>query len=322
MPSLFNRRISPIPSPNGGSGHGHSNAPPIPDQHQHYFQNDRYARNAGIGDRYSRGYGNVDQDRAELFAGHRPHDQADMTAEEEEEEIQTVKQDTKRLKEESVQSTRGALRIAHEAEEPARNVLLKLVDQSEKIANVERHFDRAKGSANRAQDKTDENEQLNRSIFRPTFAFSKQAKRLKEERRIADGHEHHDKVAFDVCATRSHIGMADANGKQPFRETEYLHGEGGGAQGGQSSTPEQQRACRAARAKYQFEATASDDDLEDELDDNLDEIHGVVRGLKGFAEVLGQELDGQNPRLQRISNNADRLDSDIERTTGRLGRIK
>lgn len=101
---------------------------------------DRYSRNASVGDAYSRGYGNVESDRAELFAGHQPaqpqrrfddtNDSELMTAEEEEEAVEGIKQDTRQLKQESVQSSRNALRIAREAEETARNTLLKLGDQS------------------------------------------------------------------------------------------------------------------------------------------------------------------------------------------------
>lgn len=101
---------------------------------------DRYARNAKVGDAYSRGYGNVESDRAELFPGsqttqrHHRFDNNDepelITAEEEEEAVEGIKQDTLQLKQESVQSSRNALRIAREAEQTARNTLLKLGHQS------------------------------------------------------------------------------------------------------------------------------------------------------------------------------------------------
>jgi hypothetical protein len=104
-------------------------------------ETDRFARNAAVGDKYSRGYGNVDNDRAELFAGHQPaqprrrfdpndNEPREMTAEDEDEEVEGIKQDTRQIKQDSVQSTRNALRIAREAEETARNTLLKLGDQS------------------------------------------------------------------------------------------------------------------------------------------------------------------------------------------------
>ncbi|CAE6507581.1 unnamed protein product [Rhizoctonia solani] len=302
-------------------------------------QNDRYARNAAVGDKYSRGYGNVDNDRAELFSGRQPTQPRrrydddengqprDRTAEEEEEEVEAIKQDTRQLKQESVQSTRNALRIAREAEETARNTLLKLGDQSEKIANTERHLDLAKGSTNRAEDKTDELKQLNRSIFRPVIVFNKDEKRRKQEQRIADRHEQErderENAAVDVRDSHNRIGRAATYGQRSGEgDDNYGEGEEGISSGRRNLAPEQQRARQTARARYQFEATASDDELEDELDDNLDEIHDVAKRLKALAVASGQELDTQNARLNKITNKTDQLDTKIVRATDRLKRIK
>ncbi|CAE6435596.1 unnamed protein product [Rhizoctonia solani] len=301
-------------------------------------QSDRYARNAAVGDKYSRGYGNVDNDRAELFAGRQPtqprrrYDDDDngqprqLTAEEEDEEVEGIKQDTRQLKQESVQSTRNALRIAREAEETARNTLLKLGDQSEKIANTERHLDLAKGSTNRAEDKTDELKQLNRSIFRPVIVFNKDEKRRKQEQRIADRHEQErlerEHSAVDVRDSHNRIGRAATYGQRSGGgDDNYGENEEGISSGRRNMPPEQQRARQAARARYQFEATASDDELEDELDDNLDEIHDVAKRLKALATASGQELDAQNARLNKITNKTDQLDTKIVRATDRLKRI-
>ncbi|CAE6428787.1 unnamed protein product [Rhizoctonia solani] len=311
-----------------------------PPPQQQPIQGDRYARNANVGDKYSRGYGNVDNDRAELFAGRQPtqprrrFDDDDngqprqRTAEEEEEEVEGIKQETRQLKQESVQSTRNALRIAREAEETARNTLLKLGDQSEKIANTERHLDLAKGSTNRAEDKTDELKQLNRSIFRPVIVFNKDEKRRKQEQRIADRHEQErlerENAAVDVRDTQNRIGRAATYGQRSGGEGDDNYGEGeeGISSGRRNLPPEQQRARQNARARYQFEATASDDELEDELDDNLDEIHDVAKRLKALAVASGQELDTQNARLNKITNKTDQLDTKIVRATDRLKRIK
>ncbi|KAF8686756.1 hypothetical protein RHS04_00019 [Rhizoctonia solani] len=305
-------------------------------------QTDRYARNANVGDKYSRGYADVDNDRAELFAGRQPTQprrrfddddngqQRQLTAEEEDEEIEGIKQDTRQLKQESVQSTRNALRIAREAEETARNTLLKLGDQSEKIANTERHLDLAKGSTNRAEDKTDELKQLNRSIFRPVIVFNKDEKRRKQEQRIADRHEQErferENAAVDVRDSHNRIGRAATYGQRSGDGGDDNYGEDaeGISSGRRNLPPEQQRARQAARSRYQFEATASDDELEDELGkyDNLDEIHDVAKRLKALAVASGQELDAQNARLNKITNKTDQLDTKIVRATDRLKRIK
>lgn len=46
-------------------------------------------------------------------------------------------------------------------------------------------------------------------------------------------------------------------------------------------------ARKEGRSKYQFEATASDDELEDELDDDLNETLDVTKRLKALAVASG-----------------------------------
>ena len=111
---------------------------------------DRYTRQNAVGDAYSRGQGNVDQDRNELFSGYRPPQGGSgrffddgpaaggrpgrrgtpPPGEENEEDVEGIKQDLRYLKQDSVNSTRNALRLAREAEETARNTIGKLGSQS------------------------------------------------------------------------------------------------------------------------------------------------------------------------------------------------
>ena len=103
---------------------------------------DRYNRSGGPNDAYSRGVRDLDQDRANLFAGATvPAARAggrtpggtsggrgqDEDEEEDEEAIQTK---TKELKQQSVMSVREGLRMMREAEETGKNTLLKLGTQS------------------------------------------------------------------------------------------------------------------------------------------------------------------------------------------------
>lgn len=139
----------------------------------------------------------------------------------------------------------------------------------EKIANTERHLDLADGSNNRAGDRTDELKQLNRSIFRPNLVFNKDAKRRREEQRISDRHElerlEREKAMPDVRDTRNRLGHATAYG-QPTAGGEDAYGEDEeGITVGRRLSPEQQAARQTARSRYQFEATASDDELEDKI---------------------------------------------------------
>ena len=105
---------------------------------------DKYNRNNPIGDRYTRGQGELDRDRNELFSGYNPEKAGSggrffdgplprrdpPPGEEDDDDVEGIKNQTRYVKQESVNSTRNALRLAREAEETARGTLGRLGDQS------------------------------------------------------------------------------------------------------------------------------------------------------------------------------------------------
>ncbi|KAE9401380.1 hypothetical protein BT96DRAFT_956563 [Gymnopus androsaceus JB14] len=146
---------------------------------------ENYNRSRGVGGVYSCGGADVEQDRSELFAGYNA--EKDPAPGEENEDDRS--QQTRFIKQESVNSSRNALRLAREAEETARNTLTRLGDKSERLENTERHLDISKGHSIRADDKTNEPKQLNRSIFRPVIVFNKDAKRVAQEAKVQARYE-------------------------------------------------------------------------------------------------------------------------------------
>jgi hypothetical protein len=309
---------------------------------------DRYQRNNAV-DVYSRGQGNLDNDRRELFSGHNPekastgrftYDGPTLSepapGEEKEEDVEGIKQQTRFVKQESVNSTRNALRMAREAEETARNTINRLGSQSgaseddhgggllcthhtiliaEKLANTERHLDVSKTHSQRAEDKTDELKQLNRSIFRPVIHFNKDSKRAAQESKIQERYEEErgerEKAMTDIRETQNRLGQASSYGRE---EAEV----GVGPNGRRTKTATQQALQQEQRKRYQFEANASDDELEDELDDNLDGISDVAKRLKALGMAMGQELDNQNNRIERIEEKTVNLDNRVFRNTERV----
>jgi len=311
---------------------------------------DKYSRSNGVGDVYSRGGAEVDKDRNELFSGYNPQKSGSSRffdgpqlgrepapGEENEEDVEGIKQQTRFVKQESVNSTRNALRMAREAEETARNTLTRLGDQSgmsnnypsvhptanffetEKLANTERHLDVSKGHSGRADDKTDELKQLNRSIFRPVITFNKDSKRAAQEAKVQarydEEREEREKAMLDIRNTQNRLGQAQTYG----REDEDQEVIGGGNIGrGRFKTADQLATRKEQRRRFQFEGNASDDEVEDELDDNLDEIGDMTKRLKALGTAMGQELDSQNSRIERIEGKTVGLDNKIFRNTERV----
>ncbi|KAI0936314.1 hypothetical protein AcV5_004484 [Taiwanofungus camphoratus] len=296
---------------------------------------DRYTKKDAIGDVYSRGRGDIDNDRNELFSGYQPGKSGSgrffndgsspgrepPPGEENEEDIEGIKQQLRFTKQESLSSTRNALRLAREAEETARGTVGKLAGQSEKLANTERLLDVSKGHSQRAEDRTDELKKLNRSIFRPVITFNKDAKRSAQEtkiqRRYEEEREEREKAMMDIRQTQDRLGRAATYGRQT---DEGIGGMPGAP--GRLKTQTELNMRKEQRKRYQFDATASDDELEDELEDNLDEISDVTKKLKALGTAMGQELDTQNDRVQRITEKTDHLDNRLFANTQRLNRIK
>jgi len=190
---------------------------------------------------------------------------------------------------------------------------------TEKLGNTERHLDVSKGHVNRVEDKQDELKQLNRSIFRPVIHFNKEGKRQAQEAKLLARHEEereeHEKAMMEVRDSQGRIGKGLAyRGRDDEDDEEGIGGYGSG----RFKPPVDQAKRKAERSRYQFEATASDDELEDELDDNLNEISDMTKRLKALGSAMGQELDNQNTRLDKMGGKVDGLDNKLQRGIQRV----
>ncbi|MCO5588280.1 hypothetical protein L7F22_042235 [Adiantum nelumboides] len=250
--------------------------------------------------------------------------QHERTAQEEEDdEVEAVKQQMRFTKQESLASTRNALRIARETEETASGTLLKLGEQSDKLANTERHLDMAKAHSSRADDNTSEINRLNRSIFRPNIGFNKKAKRDAEEARILNRHieerEEREAVREQALQSQNRVDQELSGiGAGRFGSGKFgLDRFGGGS--GKKEDPA--KAKMQQRSRFQFEATESDDELEDELDNNMDEIGQLSSRLNRLGKAMGTEINEQNQRIQRLGDKSTNLDTRIFAGTQKLERI-
>jgi protein transport protein SEC9 len=122
-----------------------------------------------------------------------------------------------------------------------------------------------------------------------------------------------EKGMLDIRETQNRLGQASAYGRRE-------EGDEVGPNGSRNKTGAQQALQREQRKRYQFEAAASDDELEDELDGNLDEISDVAKRLKALGSAMGQELDNQNNRIERIEEKTVNLDNRVFRNTERVRR--
>ncbi len=188
----------------------------------------------------------------------------------------------------------------------------------------------SKAHAARAEDNAKEIVALNRSIFRPNIQFDKKAKRAAEEARIVNRHveerEEREALRQEALQARNRVertlgapgsGVSKAD---RFGAGRFGIGKSSGGAGAAAADP--QATKLAQRSRYQFEATASDDELEDELDDNMDEIGRLAGKLHTLGVAMGNEIDQQNARITRLGEKTSTLDTKIYSGTQRMANIK
>ena len=204
---------------------------------------------------------------------------------EEEEDVEAVKQQIRFTKQESVSSTRNALRVAAQAEETGRATLARLGQQGERLYNTEKNLDVAATHNRVAEERARELKSLNRGMFVPHInnPMKSKSRAAAEEARILDRHQE-DRDERE--RTRQH----GYEGREFVDRT--LNGQAAG--------PAKTKMSLAERTKYQFEADESDDEKETEINNNLDQLAGITQRLHGLAVATGQEVSRQNTQIDGI----------------------
>ena len=266
-----------------------------------------------------RGYSNesVDVNRNALF-GNRPPPQTDASgrsriaysghgasnepdrfndyqqqAQDDEEDVEAIKQEIRFTKQESLSSTRNAIRIASEAEETGRNTLTRLGAQSEKLSGIERNLDVSAAHARIAEAKARELKTLNRSMFAVHVSnpFTSRSRAEDEERKIVERHEmereereRNRKYAYD-SAQRVNSALNKPGSGRRFNAKESKG-----------------RTGIVGRSAFSFEADEEDVHIEKDIDANLNTLSDITSRLKGLALATQTEIDAQNKKLDQIGD--------------------
>nr|GAT46193.1 protein transporter SEC9 [Mycena chlorophos] len=269
---------------------------------------DRYQRHNGVGDAYTRagnrGIAQLEQDRTELMGNNIPGAGARTQSSgrfmdgpdiDEEDDEEAIKQKTRVLKQESVASTQRSLRLAREAVETGNATMGRLERQTEQLAKVEHHLDMTKNHMKQADDKTEELRKLNRSIFIPAVTIDRSAEHAARELKTQQ--------RFEQRRTERQQSRKNS-------DSEQFSGTGTNSR----------FRTEGSRKKFQFDATASDDEMEDALDSNLDEILSMASQMKRLGTNMNAELDRQNGLLSQMEDSAGKLEGRIKLSTVQLDR--
>ena len=308
-------RSSPAPNPRYNSPYAQQNDPYARDPYaSRGYEPPTNSRSSSA----SRGYSNdpVDSNRNALF-GNRPppsllpqtdaygrsrspyaggfsnepdrFDEYQQQAQDDDEDIEAIKQEIRFTKQESLSSTRNAIRIASEAEETGRNTLSRLGVQSEKLSGVEKNLDVSAAHARIAEDKARELKKLNRSIFAVHVSnpLGRKARAEEEERKITERHEMEREER-------------ERNRKYAYESTQRVNNalNKPGNVGGKGAS----KSTITSRSIYSFEEDEEDIQMEKDIDANLNTLGDITSRLKGLALATKTEIEAQNTKLDQIAD--------------------
>jgi len=207
-------------------------------------------------------------------------DEGQLSAEEQEHDVQAMKQEIRFIKQEDVASTSNALHLALQAEESGRATLGRLGAQRERLENAERNMDIAAIHDQVAKEKIAE-----LKVARKMFGGLQPENPFKGARmdRLAVG-----RLRLEEEQRRASHGLN-------AREGTYA--------GQRVSTPPYLAVGDRRRTKssqYQFEADSEDEEMEERIHGNLESLSFASSRLKGLAIATQREVDDQLPRLDII----------------------
>ncbi|KAK6459739.1 uncharacterized protein RJT20DRAFT_5295 [Scheffersomyces xylosifermentans] len=227
----------------------------------------------------------------------------------EERAVDDTKQEIKFIKKESAASTRKTLSMAQQADASAINTMGVLGSQSERIYQAEQNLLLAETQSKIANQKANELQRLNRSIFIPAYGspFNKKTKLRQQEEMFRN-------------AKMEELSKKDENRKEMYNSEQRLKS---GMNNANSMGEMNYKGARNHHqiSRYQFEDDSEDDDIEDEIAGNLDQIDLFTRKLNTSAKTIGQEVDVQNKRLAVLEEYAEKVDVDVNRNTNKLSNI-
>ncbi|KAI8324255.1 hypothetical protein GQ54DRAFT_238583, partial [Martensiomyces pterosporus] len=239
----------------------------------------------------------------------------------EDEEVDFIKSRITKAKQETLDSTRNALRTLEQTEQVGVNTLTKLGEQTEQINRIDRTLEMTSLEAANSVEQTSKLRTLNKSIFhmhvKNPFSGRKRreaeiAKLEAEQERVRLAEERKTKNDFE---SRQRI--------QQFTDRNGPRGGYGGPAGQMTANGQilpGKGMSSSERSRYTFED--EDPEVEDEINDNLNQMSSALGRLKDLSLATRNELHAQDDPLKRITDTADKTSDNIGVARYNLGRIK
>ncbi|KAJ3412719.1 Protein transport protein S9 plasma membrane t-SNARE [Chytridiales sp. JEL 0842] len=226
---------------------------------------------------------------------------------------------TKKVQDDSLQTTRKALQKLTMAEQTAQGSLVKLNQQSEQLYNIEHRLDVADQHVKVSEAKTRELHSLNRFFMLPNFAGKRTAK--VEEKARLDMEEAERREAERKAKVQQVLDSRGENGYYGSYDDDTSS----------SSSKSKKKDKKDKNAPYDPWAnrgphyTTPDglerDEKEVEIDKNLDDISGGLARLKMMGMTMQGEINSQNSHISRIDDKTSMVRDRVDGLNKNLDKI-
>ncbi|KAJ3141393.1 hypothetical protein HK101_003412, partial [Irineochytrium annulatum] len=232
---------------------------------------------------------------------------------------------TRKVQNDSLESTRRAVAKLQQSEETAMRSLNTMNKQSEQLYSIDRRLDSAENHAKISETKAAELKTLNRFFMLPTFGAGKKSKKI-EERLKAE--EEENAAREDERKARMEDAMG-SGGKGYYQSDDQLNrssnsrdnGGGGSRWGRKGPKEDKEDIWRNNGGSYSTPDGLERDELEEEIDSNLDVISSGLARLRMMGQTMNSELDGQNQHIHKITEKTDIIKERVDRTTDKVNAV-
>lgn len=235
----------------------------------------------------------------------------ERTAEEQEEDqVQDMKNEIRQTKQESLATLDRTLQIAFAAEETAKNTLARLGAQSERLYTIERNLDLAANQNKIAEEKTKELKTLNRSMFAVHVAnpFTSAKRNAQRDQQVLDNHRQERDTRQE---TRAEAYRSSQKMEDNFKKLAVAN-----------STSGLRKPSAAEMSKYAFEEDEEDREMEEEHRKKEDILSVVSGNLNVLSYQISDAVESDSPRLNRLAMKSDAVDDGVRMNRDKLGRIR
>ncbi|XP_042194158.1 synaptosomal-associated protein 23 [Callorhinchus milii] len=199
--------------------------------------------------------------------------------------LEDIQQRANQVTDESLESTRRMLQMAEESKDAGGKTLVMLDEQGEKLERIDEGLDRINQDMKEAE------------------------KNLTDLTKCCG-------LCVCPCSKVKNFEMRDVYKKAWNSDPDGSSGkvttsQPGGGQG----------TAGADRTSTGYIKKITNDAREDEMEENLEQVGSIIGNLKSMAMEMGNEIESQNQRIDRITDKADTNKTRIDEANQRANKL-